>query len=128
MQCSATAFVLKNSDLSFGTGAALRQFVYVDDVAGLVAALVASGPLNKTVNIAPEGHASIRELALAAATAAGYKGEVAFTGKGPDGQLRKDVTAGRLRALVPAWAKIETPLNEGLSKTIRWYRSHVEAR
>jgi GDP-L-fucose synthase len=111
-----------------GTGRPRRQYVYVDDVAGLVAHLVESGPLDDTVNVAPDGHESIRGLAEAVAGAAGYEGEIVFPGRGPDGQFRKDVTAARLRERVPAWADIETPLAEGLRRTVEWYRDHVEAR
>jgi GDP-L-fucose synthase len=111
-----------------GTGAALRQFVYVEDLAALVAHLVHDGPRNETLNVAPDGHRSIRELAGLVAAAAGYGGEVVFTGEGPDGQLRKDVTSARLCALVPEWPGMVTPLEEGLRRTIAWYREHVSTR
>ena len=80
------------------------------------------------MNVAPDGHESIRGLAEAVARAAGYEGEIVFPGRGPDGQFRKDVTAARLRETVPAWADIETPLLQGLRRTVAWYRDHVEAR
>lgn len=110
-----------------GTGRALRQYVLVDDLAGLVAHLVDAGPVNTTLNVAPDGHESIRSLAHAVGDAAGYGGEIVFSGKGPDGQYRKDVTSARLREVVPAWHEMETPLAEGLAQTITWYREHVEA-
>lgn len=106
----------------FGTGAALRQYVYVDDVARLVAHLVERDAANDTLNIAPEGHQTIAQHAQAVADAAGYRGEVRFTGEGPDGQYRKDVTAARLARAVPEWAQIETDLDGGLRRTIAWYR------
>lgn len=111
-----------------GTGRALRQFLYVDDLAELIAVLVGSEPLNTTVNVAPSHNHSIADLARSVAKAAGYDGDVRFTGEGPDGQLRKDVTSGRLRSLVPRWSAIETSLDEGLARTLDWYREHVETR
>lgn len=111
-----------------GTGRALRQYLLVSDLARLVA-LVASGPAyNTTFNVAPEAIYSIAELTRAVALACGYTGEVQFTGVGPDGQYRKDVAMRRLNAAIPQWAAIETPLAQGLSHTVDWYRAHVAAR
>lgn len=112
----------------FGTGRALRQFLYVEDVARLVVHLIEREPLDATVNVAPNMNESIAGLARAVARAAGYEGEVWFTGSGPDGQYRKDVTSERLLELVPEWKEIETPLPHGLRQTIDWYREHVETR
>jgi GDP-L-fucose synthase len=111
-----------------GTGRPLRQFLFVEDLADLVALVVESGPLDDVLNVAPEGHASIRELAGAVARAADWEGEIRFPGVGPDGQLRKDVSCARLRTHFPEWDDIETPLEEGLARTVAWHRRHVEAR
>lgn len=111
-----------------GTGSALRQFLYVDDLARLVARLVDEGPLDATVNVAPGWNRSISSLALAAADAVGYAGDVVFTGEGPDGQYRKDVETRRLQALVTGWSAMETSLEDGLKQTVEWYRGHVATR
>ncbi len=108
-----------------GTGQALRQYVYVEDVAALVALLVDRGPLNTTVNIAPKETFSIKALALLVAQEAENACDVVFTGEGPDGQYRKDVSALRLARLVPKWSLLQTPLKQGLRQTIRSYREHV---
>lgn len=110
----------------FGTGVALRQYVLVDDLAWLTAHVLALGPLNTTVNVAPQDNRSVRELCRLVAESADYDGDVVFTGEGPDGQLRKDVSVARLRELMPDWERMETPLPEGLRRTIDWYRTHVE--
>lgn len=111
----------------FGTGSALRQFLFVSDLARLIAAIVKKGPLNEPLNVAPTHNLSIKELAEAVADAADFTGEVRFSGQGPDGQYRKDVSSDRLSDLVPEWAEIETPLPEGLKATIDWYRANVAA-
>lgn len=111
-----------------GTGRALRQYLLVTDLARLVAN-VASGPAyNATFNVAPEAIHSIAGLTHAVAGACGYEGAVVFTGVGPDGQHRKDVAMRRLNEAIPAWSAIETPLEEGLSQTVDWYRANVAAR
>jgi GDP-L-fucose synthase len=107
----------------FGTGRALRQYVLVDDLAALVALLVERGPLNSTVNVAPERSRTVRELAFAVAEVAGYEGEIAFTGRGPDGQLLKDVSTEHLQAAIPEWRDIETDLADGLALTLERYRT-----
>lgn len=112
----------------FGTGKALRQYVFVEDVAALIAGLVVSGARNTCLNVAPSENRSIKLLAESVAMAAGYIGEVRFSGKGPDGQYRKDVSIERLRHLLPDWASQETSLADGLVKTIDWYRDHVATR
>lgn len=109
----------------FGTGSALRQYVLSEDMAKLVALLANSAPLNTTVNVAPKESKSIRDLALMIAEIAGYDGRIHFTGEGPDGQIRKDVSSDRLLSLIPMWREIETPLREGIGTTIDWYRTNV---
>lgn len=112
----------------FGTGRALRQYVFVDDVAALVAAAVERGPVNAALNVAPAQSRSIKSLADTVADVAGFSGSIVFNGEGPDGQLRKDVSAERLHTTFPEWAGIETPLEQGLERTFEWYRQHVETR
>jgi GDP-L-fucose synthase len=111
----------------FGTGRALRQYVFVEDVASLVATVVEANPVNDALNVAPAHNESIKSLAESVAEAAGYEGSLVFNGQGPDGQLRKDVSPEKLKHVFPVWADTETPLRRGLEETIGWYRDHVEA-
>ena len=109
----------------FGTGRALRQYVLVDDLAGLIALIATRPPLNRSINVAPTESRSIKDLTDLVSRAAGYEGTISFTGSGPDGQLRKDVDSTLLTTLVPEWARIETDLEEGIAMTLDWYRDHV---
>ncbi len=111
-----------------GTGRALRQYLLVDDLARLVQEVVAGPAHNATFNVAPSACHTIADLTRAVADASAYSGEILFTGAGPDGQYRKDVTCERLRSAVPAWSRIETPLKEGIEQTLTWYRTHVAPR
>lgn len=112
----------------FGSGVALRQFLFVLDLARLISILVSRGALNASVNVAPAHNLPIRTLAEAVAVAAGYEGKLHFSGQGPDGQFRKDVSTKTLVHLVPEWPELETPLEVGLLQTIDWYRRHVAPR
>jgi GDP-L-fucose synthase len=86
---------------------------------------VEHGPVNEALNVAPREVLSIRELAEGVARAAGYAGEVTFSMKGPDGQIRKDADPSRLHERFPSWSDIETPFEEGVRHTLDWYRTHV---
>lgn len=112
----------------FGTGVALRQFILADDLAAVIAAVIERGPHNETLNVACRQVRSIKEMAETIAREAGYEGEVRFSGTGPDGQYRKDADPSRLAAAVPAWTEIETPFEEGVRRTLAWYRDHVATR
>ena len=111
----------------FGTGRAQRQYLFVDDLAHLIAQVVELGPLDTEVNVAPAQSATIAQLARAVAKAVGYAGDVVFSGEGPDGQLRKDASVERLHRLVPEWCARETSLEQGLAHTVEWFRNHVAA-
>ncbi len=120
------ARISRDAQVTFmGTGKALRQYVFVDDVAQLIATLVQRDPLQTAVNVAPERNRSIKELAHLVADAVGFEGSIEFSDAGPDGQYRKDVSNQLLRQLVPEWEQIETHVEEGLAATIHWYRKHV---
>ncbi|MDA1194383.1 MAG: NAD-dependent epimerase/dehydratase family protein [Planctomycetota bacterium] len=112
----------------FGSGQALRQLMYVDDLAWVIAEAVKRGPHDETLNVANPEVRSIRELAEVVAREAGFEGEVRFTGEGPDGQFRKDVSTARLSDAFPAWEQVVTPLEEGVRRTLGWYRQHVATR
>jgi GDP-L-fucose synthase len=112
----------------FGTGQALRQYVLASDIAKLVAASVQRGPINCALNVAPTRNRSIKSLAETVAGVAGFDGVIEFNGEGPDGQLRKDVSSGKLTTRFPEWHEIETPLEIGIEQTIGWYREHVATR
>jgi len=113
----------------FGTGRAIRQYVFVHDLAELILLATERGPVDATLNVAPTESLSIKELAELVADVAGYTGDVVFPGGGPDGQLLKDADSSRLRELFPEWEDIETPLRNGIAATIEDHRrrSDVEA-
>lgn len=109
----------------FGNGVALRQFLLVDDLATVITHIADGGPTNSAVNVAPSHNLSIKDLALEVAKAIGFEGSVNFSGTGPDGQYRKDVSTDLLSELLPSWKSIETPLDQGLRQTVEWYRENV---
>ena len=106
----------------WGSGAPLREFLYVDDVGravtfcldGVHAADVPDGMLN----VGSGEDLTIRDLAELVRTVVGYEGEVEWDASKPDGTPRKLMDVSRLRGL--GWAPA-VGLEDGLRRTYRWY-------
>jgi nucleoside-diphosphate-sugar epimerase len=109
----------------WGTGSASREFLYVDDAAeGIVAAAERfDGP--EPVNLGADREMPIRELATVIAGATGFEGELRWDPSKPDGQPRRRVDASRAKELFGFVAS--TPFDEGISRTVDWYRANREA-
>lgn len=98
-----------------GTGRALREFLYVEDLADALVFLLKNYSEAPQINVGSGTEISIRELATKVARAVGFTGEIVFTGAGPDGTPRKLMDNARLAAL--GW-KPSTGLEEGLARLI----------
>jgi GDP-L-fucose synthase len=113
----------------WGTGNATREFLYVEDAAlGIVAAmerLEGSDP----VNLGAGFEISIRDLASQIGGATGFTGRFRFDPSQPDGQPRRSLDTSLAEKLL-GW-RAETPLDEGLRRTVDWFRAgarELEAR
>jgi GDP-L-fucose synthase len=106
----------------WGTGSASREFLYVDDAAeGIVlAAERFDGP--EPVNLGADRELLIRDLVDTIVKLVGFEGEVRWDGSKPDGQPRRAVDATRARELFGFEARVS--FEEGLQRTIEWYREH----
>lgn len=108
----------------WGTSAATREFLYVEDAAkGIVLAAInydSPIPLNLGTGI----ETSIKEVAELIIELAGYKGKIIWNKSKPIGQPRRRLDVSKAKKLIGFTAK--TRLREGLAKTISWYeRSFV---
>jgi GDP-L-fucose synthase len=113
----------------WGTGAATREFLYVDDAAeGILAAAERyDGP--EPVNLGADRELPIRDLVTAIVEAVGFAGEIRWDTTKPDGQPRRGVDGSRARELFGFEAT--TPFEVGLARTVAWYRANraeAEAR
>jgi len=109
----------------WGDGSPTREFLYVDDcVSGLLlAAERYDGP--EPVNLGTGVETSIRELAELVAELTGFEGALRWDTSMPNGQPRRQLDASRAERLFGFSA--QTPLRDGLARTIAWYRDAVEA-
>jgi GDP-L-fucose synthase len=105
----------------WGTGAATREFLYVDDAAeGIV---LATEKYNgaEPVNLGSGMEISIKELAELIAKETGYTGRLVWDRSKPDGQPRRALDVTRAEELFGFRARVD--FVEGLRRTISWYRS-----
>ena len=108
----------------WGTGAASREFLYVEDAAdGIVLATAAyDGP--DPVNLGVGQEVSIRDLVGLIVRLTAFDGEVRWDATKPDGQPRRALDTSRARERFGFVAR--TSFEDGLRATIEWYE-HARA-
>jgi GDP-L-fucose synthase len=106
----------------WGTGAASREFLYVDDAAeGIVLAAERYDGADP-VNLGVGREITIRELVSIIARLTGFAGEIRWDASKPDGQPRRALDTSRARERFGFVAR--TSFEEGLRRTIDWYEEH----
>lgn len=104
----------------WGTGTPTRGFLYVEDAAEGI--LLASERYNESdpVNLGSDMEISIRDLVHLIARLVGFEGQIVWDTSKPDGQPRRALDTSK------AWQlfgfRAQTPFEEGLRRTIEWYR------
>lgn len=107
----------------WGTGAALREFLYVDDLAESLLFLMNTYNEVDFVNVGTGEEVSIKELALLIKAVVGYEGELKFDPSKPDGTLRKLLDTSRINGA--GWQS-GTSLKVGLELTYKWFLDNYE--
>lgn len=119
-KCVDAIEVGKNEIVAWGTGKATRECLYVADCAeGIV---LATEKYNKPepVNLGSGFEIAIKDLVGLIARLTGYKGSITWDVTKPDGQPRRLLDSSRAKREFGFQA--QTSLEEGLTKTIEWYR------
>ncbi len=104
----------------WGTGRATREFLFVEDAARAVVDATERYDSAEPVNIGFGVEISIRELAGKIAALCDFDGDILWDDSKPDGQPRRCLDVSRARDLFGFSA--QTSLEEGLRRTIDWYR------
>ncbi|MEW8956618.1 GDP-L-fucose synthase family protein [Clostridium sp.] len=107
----------------WGSGAPLREFLYVDDMADACLYLMENYKGNDFFNIGTGEDISIKDLAMLIKEIVGYRGELKFDSSKPDGTMRKLLDVSRLREA--GW-KHKVDLREGIDKAYNWYLENEE--
>lgn len=111
----------------WGTGNAMREFLYVDDMAE--ASLFVLGldkstyqantdPMLSHINIGTGKDVTIKELAETVSQVTDFNGRIVFDDSKPEGTTRKLTNVSRLSGM--GW-KYNVELRDGLTKTYDWY-------
>ncbi|MHC4533207.1 MAG: GDP-L-fucose synthase family protein [Planctomycetota bacterium] len=104
----------------WGTGSASREFIHVADAAEGI--LLATEHYNSSdpVNIGAGFEITIKKLVEKIVELTGFTGEIRWDSSKPDGQPRRRLDVSKAKKHFGFESKI--PFDEGLKKTIDWYR------
>jgi GDP-L-fucose synthase len=109
----------------WGTGAASREFLYVDDAAEgvLLAAERMDDP--DPINLGAGFEITIKDLVGLIVRLTGFQGRVEWDHTKPDGQPRRSLDTSKAQRLIGFKAGVG--FEEGLKRTIDWYRANPGA-
>jgi GDP-L-fucose synthase len=106
----------------WGTGAASREFLYVDDAAEGLALAAEHYDAPEPVNLGTDEELPIRDLVKLIAEVTGFTGEIRWDTTKPDGQPRRRVDPSRAARAFGFEATMT--FAEGLRRTVDWYLTH----
>jgi GDP-L-fucose synthase len=104
----------------WGTGAASREFIYAEDAAEGILLATEHHDTSEPVNIGAGFEITIRDLVHKIAELTGFTGEIRWDRTQPDGQPRRCLDTARAEQLFGF--KAQMGFEEGLARTIAWYR------
>jgi GDP-L-fucose synthase len=106
----------------WGTGKPTRGFLYVEDAAEGI--LLATEKYSKSdpVNLGTDLEISIKDLAELIGRLTGFKGKINWDKSKPDGQPRRRLDTTRAEREFDFKARMD--FEEGLKRTIEWYREN----
>ena len=102
----------------WGSVSAVREFIYVDDLADACVFVMQRYSDVQPINLAGGTVVSVRELAGLIRDVVGYQGELWFNEAKPDGMPVKVFDSSALEAL--GWRAL-TPLRQALAATYEWF-------
>jgi GDP-L-fucose synthase len=105
----------------WGTGAPLREFLHVDDLADALVFLLRRYSAEDHINVGSGAEVSIADLYRLVAAVVGWEGRLVFDTGRPDGMPRKLMDGSRLAAL--GW-RPTIALEDGLRQTYAWFLEH----
>ena len=119
--------------IAWGTGQAMREFLYVDDMATASIFVMNldkttydkhTTPMLSHINIGTGVDCTIKELTETIAKVVGYTGDIVWDSSKPDGTPRKLMDVNRLKSL--GW-QYSIDLEQGLKQTYDWFLDNQES-
>jgi GDP-L-fucose synthase len=108
----------------WGDGSATREFLYVEDAAEGIVLAAEKYDESEPVNLGAGFEISIKDLVHLIARLTGFQGRIVWDTTKPNGQPRRMLDTARAREKFGFVAK--TGFEEGLAKTIDWYRRQTK--
>jgi GDP-L-fucose synthase len=109
----------------WGDGTASREFLFVEDAAVGICAAAERYDGAEPVNLGSGQEVSIRDLIGMIARLTGFRGRVRWDASRPNGQPRRCLDVSRAEQLFGFRAA--TTLEDGLRRTVEWYRDRMPA-
>jgi GDP-L-fucose synthase len=106
----------------WGTGRASREFLYVDDAVEGILLASERYDSSEPVNIGSSFEITIKDLINIIVKETGFTGEIQWDTTKPDGQPRRKLDVSRAKN--EFGFESQTSFEEGLKKTIAWYRDN----
>lgn len=113
----------ENPVIVWGSGKQTRAFLYVEDLAEGMMLVIERYTAADPINLGTNDEISIRELTEKILKISGSKSKIKLDKTKPDGSPRRNSDNSKARknlGFVP-----KTKLDEGLRKTIEWYRNEI---
>ena len=102
----------------WGSGAPLREFLHVDDLAKAVVLCMDKYDDSQQINIGSGHEVSIKDLSDKISEAVGFSGEIIWDSSKPDGTMRKVLDSTKIANL--GWKPLIS-LDQGIASTVEWY-------
>ena len=106
----------------WGDGSAMREFLYVDDLAEAAFKCMVSYDSEEIINVGTGKDITIKELAETIADVVGFKGEIVWDTSKPNGTPRKVLNVDKMKSL--GWEP-KVGLREGIEKTYELYKESL---
>lgn len=112
----------KGEVILWGDGSPTREFLYAGDAARGIVLAAERYNSSEPVNLGAGMEISIKQLADLIAELTGYSGEIIWDTSKPNGQPRRALDVKKAEEYFGFRAEIS--FEEGLRRTIQWYRDH----
>ena len=106
----------------WGDGSAMREFLYVDDLAEAAFKCMVNYDSEEIINVGTGKDITIKELASTIADVVGFKGEIVWDTSKPNGTPRKVLNVDKIKSL--GWEPKVT-LKDGIEKTYQLYKESL---
>ena len=106
----------------WGDGSAMREFLYVDDLAEAALKCMVNYDSEEIINVGTGKDITIKELATTIADVVGFKGDIVWDTSKPNGTPRKVLNVDKIKSL--GWEP-KVGLREGIEKTYELYKESL---